>query len=343
MPTAFADLLASRPLHGIDVGAARGVPDHWLPHIAHMRVDAFEPNEAECARLATRSHPHIRWHSTALAGAPGPRDLHVLATPTGSSFFPPDPSFVDQFGVPGYHTVTEVARLDCETLAAHLDRNGGRGPDLVKLDTQGSELEILQGMRPAQLDEVLAVELETEIHPAYTGQPVFPDVHAFLEGAGLRLLDFRVQRAHLTGGIEDRHYLRRHLSTAVGTRTLTAQVHALDAVYTRPMRDVLGWSDQQSLARFATILQIYGYYDGIFWLLDQPEAAALFDGPGIAAIARTYERAAPRPRFLQRTGALPQALRRARRGTSYVLEHAFGTDGFDPPRTAWTHTYWPDA
>ena len=71
VPAPFAELLAARPLRGIDVGAARGVPDHWLPHLAHMQVDAFEPNEAECARLAAGSHPNVRWHATALAGTRG--------------------------------------------------------------------------------------------------------------------------------------------------------------------------------------------------------------------------------------------------------------------------------
>jgi FkbM family methyltransferase len=308
-----------------------------------MQVDAFEPNEAECSRLAATSHPNIRWHPTALAGTGGARDLYILATPTGSSFFPPDPDFVEQYGFPEYHTVAEVTQLECTTLASHLDAAGGRGPDLIKLDTQGSELEILQGMRLDQLEDVLLVELETEIHPAYRGQPVFADVHAFLEGSGFRLLDARVQRVYLTGGVAERHYLRRHLSTAAGSRTLTAQVHALDAVYIRPMRTVLSRADATAVARFATILQMYRYYDGIFWLLEQAEAAAMFDERTRSAIIRAYERAAPKPTFMERTGALPHALRTARRATSYLMEHALGADGFDPPRTAWTHTYWPDS
>jgi FkbM family methyltransferase len=308
-----------------------------------MQVDAFEPNDAECARLAATSHPNIRWHATALAGTAGARDLYVLATPTGSSFFPPDPDFVEQFGFPEYHAVAKVTQLECTTLASHLDAVGSGGPDLIKLDTQGSELEILQGMRPEQLEDVLLVELETEIHPAYNGQPVFTDVHAVLEGSGFRLLDVRVQRVYLTGGVAERHYLRRHLSTAAGSRTLTAQVHALDAVYIRPMRTVLSRADPAAFARFATILQMYRYYDGIFWLLDRTEAAAMFDESTRATITRSYERAAPKPTFMQRTGTLPQAFRRARRATSYLMEHAMGADGFDPPRTAWTHTYWPDS
>ena len=153
-------------------------------------------------RLAARSHPHIRWHPVALAGQPGPRELHVLATPTGSSFFPLDPGFVDRFGFPAYHREVEVLTLDCVSLGDHLADLGPGGPHLLKLDTQGSELEILSGLRPEQYDDVLSVELESELSPAYVGQPLFPEVHAELEGRGLALLDLRVQRVHLTAGVE---------------------------------------------------------------------------------------------------------------------------------------------
>ena len=133
------------------------------------------------------------------------------------------------------------------------------------------------------------------------------------------------------------------MSTSVGTRKLTAQVHALDAVYVRPLADVVAVADPAALARFVTLLQIYQYYDGIFWLLDQPEVASLFDAATLADLIEAYERAAPRPRYLERTGALQHLMRRVRRGTSYVFENALGVDGLDPPRTAWTHTYWPDS
>ena len=343
VPPLVADLLTATPIQAVDVGAARGVPGHWHPYLRYLRVDAFEPDAQECARLAARSHPNVSWHPTALAGASGTRELHVLATPTGSSFFPPDPAFVDLFGLPGYSEVVDVVTLDCTSLGDHLDVAGRPAAHLLKLDTQGSELEILGGLRREQLDGVLAVEIETELHEAYQGQPLFPEVHAFMEEAGLALLDFRVQRAHLTGGVEERFYLRRHLATAVGTRELTAQAHALDALYVRPLREMAAAPSATALARYATILQAYRYYDGIFWLLDQPGAREALDEGEHAHLVRAYERLAPRPSLLERTGRLPHVVRRGRRGLSHVAERVLGVDGFDPPRTSWTHTYWPDS
>jgi Methyltransferase FkbM domain len=58
--------------------------------------------------------------------------------------------------------------------------------DFIKLDTQGSELEILQGGVRA-LAGVRCVEVEVEFNPIYRGQPLFYEVDAFMRGQGFVL------------------------------------------------------------------------------------------------------------------------------------------------------------
>jgi FkbM family methyltransferase len=342
VPDAVADVLAEHPIRAVDVGAARGIPPHWAPFIDVLRVDAFEPRRDECERLAAASHPHISWHPVGLAGVEGPRKLHVLATPTGSSLFPPNERFARLYGEPSYLDVVEVAEVACTTLAAQFERLGRAGPVLVKLDTQGTELEILSGLSPVQRDGLVAVEVETEFHTVYDGQPLFPEVHAHLVEAGFELFDLRTQRVHLTGGRRERHYLREHLGTAVGTWELSAKLHAADALYIRPFTDLAEHPTPVSLATYLTILQIYRFHDVIFWLLDQPAVREVLGVQGVFALQQAYAASVPRPRFTQRTGALPTFLRRGRRAMSYALERGLGVDGFDPPRTFWTHLFPPD-
>ncbi len=342
VPSRLAAPLGREPLTAVDVGAARGIPPHWRPFIEVMKVHAFEPREDECARLAATSHPNIRWHPVSLAGHAGPRQLHVLAVPTGSSLLAPDPRFVDLYGEPAYMTVAEVVDVDCATLGGHLTSIGEPAPALIKLDTQGTELEILQGLSREQLDGVLAIEIETEFHPVYQGQPLFPDVHAYLTGMGFELFDMRTQRVHLTGGRETNHYLKANLGTAVGTRQLSAKLHAADALYLRPFTSVAEAMTVGDFSRYATILQIYRAYDVIFWLLDQPRALDLFGEQGRFELEADYARAAPRPRLTQRTGLGSHLVRRGWRGLSWAAEQLLGIDGFRPPRTVWTHSFWPD-
>jgi FkbM family methyltransferase len=340
VPALVASELEAEPVVAVDVGAARGIPPHWRPFIDVLRVNAFEPRQDECARLAATSHPNITWHPVSLAGAVGPRQLHVLAVPTGSSLLPPDEAFAARYGEPDYLRVVEVVDLACTTLGEQLADQPS--PILIKLDTQGTELEILQGLSAAQRAGVQAIEVEAEFHTVYRGQPLFADIHAYLTGEGFELFDLRTQRTHFTGGVENLHYLRRELDTAVGTRQLSAKLHAADALYLRPFEQVVETVTAGSFARFATILQIYRAYDAIFWLLDQPPVAELFGVQGGYELASGYRDRAPRPRFIQRTGPVPLALRRGLRVLSLGSERFLGGDGFYPPRTAWSHSFWPD-
>ncbi len=95
-------------------------------------------------------------------------------------------------------------------------------------------------------------------------------------------------------------------------------------------------------ARYATILQIYRAYDVIFWLLDQPRSLELFGAQGCFELEAGYAVVAPRPRFSQKVGRLPSLWRRGRRGASWAAERVLGVDSSSPPRTAWTHSFWPD-
>lgn len=55
----------------------------------------------------------------------------------------------------------------------------------LKIDTQGYELEVLKGGREL-LNSVRAVELELTLAPVYRGQPLLPEVWAWLQQCGFR-------------------------------------------------------------------------------------------------------------------------------------------------------------
>ena len=63
------------------------------------------------------------------------------------------------------------------------DTVGGRGRTLLKIDTQGYELEVLKGAART-LDRIDYILVETSFVPLYEGQANFRDVYAFLTGHG---------------------------------------------------------------------------------------------------------------------------------------------------------------
>jgi len=58
--------------------------------------------------------------------------------------------------------------------------------DFLKLDTQGSEFDILSGAS-RMLQTYLGVEAEVMFHPLYDEQPMFADVDVLLRNAGFHL------------------------------------------------------------------------------------------------------------------------------------------------------------
>jgi FkbM family methyltransferase len=131
------------------------------------------------------------WKNNALAGSPGSRTLYITRSESNTSLLPPNRALLDSLqynavgGAEG-HDVIRTIEVDCETLdAAVADLDS---VDFLKLDTQGSELEILHG-GPRTLANSVMVEVEVEFAPVYEAQPLFGQVDAFLRGQDFILLD----------------------------------------------------------------------------------------------------------------------------------------------------------
>jgi hypothetical protein len=79
-----------------------------------------------------------------------------------------------------------TAEIETITLDSWANDNGVAIVDFIKLDTQGSELEILKaGVN--SLKNVRGLEVEVEFNPIYLDQPVFSDVDIFLRSQGFVL------------------------------------------------------------------------------------------------------------------------------------------------------------
>jgi FkbM family methyltransferase len=81
----------------------------------------------------------------------------------------------------------ELIRVPCLTLDEIVEQSGYGFPELIKLDTQGHELEILKGAREVMKKlEVLLLEVSI----LRIGEvPIFREVDRFLEAEGFRLYD----------------------------------------------------------------------------------------------------------------------------------------------------------
>jgi FkbM family methyltransferase len=327
----IASTLAGAPLRAIDVGAAGGIPAHWRPYLPYLEIDCFEPDRAECEARQRVSPANVRWFPVALAGTSERRRLHILNRATGSSLLPPNEPVILEYSGRSYAGVRCVVEVDCLSLSDFLARYQRPAPMLMKLDTQGTELEILSSLDHPQLDELLCVEVEVEFLELYEGQPTFGAVHAFMQEKGFRLLDLRTHRSYRNAGDRPNHYLRKHLNTASGSSALSAELVAGDALYIREPALQTPPLSKAALVRYLCILRMYRFYDLAFWLIEQAAKRDVITAGERDALARDLAHGAPRPRLWQRAGIAGSLARRIRWAFAYDDREVF-----------WTRRSWPD-
>lgn len=194
----------------------------------HDRLDvhAFEPDPEACAGLTgTSPGMTLRAWPWALDAQAGQRTLHLARHGSMSSLLPPDmEAYARHFGrmadYPAWAGAIEtVASCEVDTIA--LDdwaaRAGVERIHLLKLDTQGTELDILRGATGLlEAGRVCVVYTEISFLPVYRGQALFPELDRFLRAAGFRLIDCDFHPQPRMGHRLGKRYVEPPRWTAVG-------------------------------------------------------------------------------------------------------------------------------
>ena len=184
----------AHPLVLADVGARGGVKASWAQATAHLRVIGFEPDPKEYARLAAgaaESGGRTVVFPTALHNRQATLPLYIARDRGLTSIFPPNRSFLDAFPDAARFDTIEVQHLDVDTLDHQLESQSIDDIDFIKVDTQGSELFVLQGATSTLERSVVGVEVEVEFASIYQEQPLFADVDRHLRDLGFQLFDLR--------------------------------------------------------------------------------------------------------------------------------------------------------
>lgn len=185
------DILASDRMRVVDVGARGGWAPKWKPFRPWLTMIGFEPEPSEFTRLTASASDHEVIHPAALYHSEGEVRLHVTRNPYCSSLYPPNQSLVQRLR-PGDKRMEVVGTqsLQATTLDRVLGEMGVPSVDFIKLDTQGSELDILRGAEISLAGGVIGVEVEVQFLPLYQGAALFSEVHAFLSRWGFQLMGF---------------------------------------------------------------------------------------------------------------------------------------------------------
>jgi FkbM family methyltransferase len=187
--------LLRRPGHTqpvlVDGGACRGeFTQLLLDDFPSATIHAFEPNEPLAAELSRRfrSFANVHVWNRALHATIGAAELEVHADPGTSSLLPRTQDARRYFA--SGDAVVRRASVPTIDLDSFVRAHAPEGIALLKLDTQGSELDILRGARDALARgaiDVLYTEFFVVAH--YAGAPLLGDLLVFLASFGYTLFD----------------------------------------------------------------------------------------------------------------------------------------------------------
>ncbi len=160
---------------------------------AHPRIIAFEPSPRPFAGLKELygGHANVRLENVALADREGTATFHVTR----------DYSVNDSLLDPVWNANAHDIEVLVQTVDGYCEREHIQSVDLLKIDTQGNDLNVLRGasrMLDARLISLYLVEVM--FVPMYAGQPTLADFLAFAEEHNYRLM-----------GLYEQTYVRNRL------------------------------------------------------------------------------------------------------------------------------------
>ena len=164
-------------------------------------VHGFEPGKEAFARLEAKQTENEVYYPFAV-GQSGERTFYACQNGSFSSLYAPD---ADQIATLGHweNSLAVNEKVKLNTLALDEVEDMAR-PDMLKMDTQGAELEILQSGAEALSDAVVIMP-ELRFFRLYKDEPMLGAVdqhlremgfmlHKLLPGAAVRLTSSRINR-----------------------------------------------------------------------------------------------------------------------------------------------------
>jgi len=175
-----------------DVGANTGQSvRQYRKYFPDAHIYAFEPFHDAFAELSASFAKDIgvTCINKSVSAAPGRQKFHVYETSVTNSLMPFIPGA--QKYVPFSTELKKTVEVDVTCLDSYCQANAINHIDILKLDTQGAELDIIAGASDLlKRGAISLIFVELLFVQLYEGQADFHEVLSKLSMAGYRIFDF---------------------------------------------------------------------------------------------------------------------------------------------------------
>lgn len=275
----FPNILDGISFVAVDVGASHWLPSHWNLYEREFDFVLVEPDQNACVqlrgmidRLPAEVAARYRIVPHGLSETGGKRTLYRTNTPTGSSLLKPkildDQPYFELFyelDNSNYFLPVQEIEIDTITLQAGVEQAGHAAPHMIKLDTQGTELEIMRGLGDAAFESLTAVQTEIGMPGAYLDQPGLAEFLLFMKEKNFVLFDLQLSRGKmpLRGNRAGFDSIMETKDIA-GIPTVISRLWEVDGVFMRDPMHLLRMRDKDGLRRLMISLCVYRMFPEAF-------------------------------------------------------------------------------
>jgi FkbM family methyltransferase len=233
------------PIVAMDVGGANDLQPHWHRLIGNAEFVVYEPHDAAYEELIGRqsensTYRDFRYINEALSGTGGRRTMYQTNVPSGSSLITPKKGGMGDHPYNTYFWPLTIKEIETTTLLDSLDREKIARVDMIKLDTQGTELEILTGLDRQRLSGTLLIETECSVLDIYEGgERALEDMLGFMRENGFTLFDLRTNRFIGNAVRLDSEIVKRRLGNDLDLPPNAHRLAEVDAVFARDPKSLI--------------------------------------------------------------------------------------------------------
>ncbi len=168
----------------LDIGAANGVSGRWNIISEKINKILVEPHKQSAEKLKKQG---IKVLESVLHNDKTKIKFYNTRKPECSSFFKPNFDHLKKFLDKERFEIISEDIFDAKSLDSEIVNFAP--PNFIKIDTEGSELEILKGSSKT-LSNVFGLEVECSFNQLRVDQPLFEEIKIYLEKLDFIFIDF---------------------------------------------------------------------------------------------------------------------------------------------------------